>query len=258
MVLIARATLASTAGQIDCAASRSHILEVDRQFYDDAANSSNATLNELLGGACRAFNVNHYKTHEFALALHSLHQMIAKPRIPAPQKWSNPLTLLGPSDSEPLVLYLDITCDHCRMALELVVEAQKRSHSFPPIDFRLLPGLSNVTAVSGSAVLMALREQHPEDYVDGVMLFARVLPGDSNALPALTAQYAPLDAKRAARARQLIAAERRRWSQTPPFALYRGRILQRPVNFGFDDVPFDPFSDPELLILAVRLLDVLR
>jgi hypothetical protein len=105
---------------------------------------------------------------------------------------------------------------------------------------------------------MALRAQHPESYADAVMLFSRVLPSNSNALKALKAQYLEVKPAAITAAKRSLEVERVQWRQAPPFALYRGHILQRPLDFGFEDVPFEPFSDPALLILAVRLLDLAK
>ena len=53
--------------KLDCAASQLFILNSDREFYEKAAASTNVPLSELLAGACRAYDSNHYKSHEFAL-----------------------------------------------------------------------------------------------------------------------------------------------------------------------------------------------
>jgi hypothetical protein len=234
-----------------------------RKFYAALASNARVSLDQLLGGLAGNYEARGYTVGEFYEVLRSLHRLLVT--VVPTDSYSELRTphtslLSGQLGEEPAILFVDPTCDVCKLKLDLIVRIQKDCpSSSPPLELVVLPG-GDEYSLKAAAALQRISIADPDAYPHAVIEFLTLLPDSPSRIDDLASIYlgdnydhseqflVALDSLQTERQGRLTS------DLHAPLLVFRGRIIERDTS---NNKPFDPFRDYKILALTFRLIVLL-
>jgi hypothetical protein len=234
------------------------------QFYEKVAKAKGVTLDILLGGLSDSFQVRGYSLEEFQGNLDSLRAVITTrtPGLDALVPWAMEPRANGQSANNPLILYLDPTCDVCTHRLLLVQKMIEACPSeSPAIVLRALPA-DTEASMDSAVMLRKIREDSPDEFIGAFFETSMRVAENPAVLPEVASHYFgtaslkslpwyPEVRKRVEGDRSQARAVFPARAFPPPIILFNGRVLQKRSG---DEFPFDPLHDPLVLLRTLQLI----
>lgn len=212
----------------------------------------------------QSYSKRDYTSDEFSNALQSLALAAttqdAVMRLTARRE--SDVSLLGDESGEPLILYVNPTCEECARVVSLVIDAKRRTESrFPPVILRLLPSHED-DSIRAATMLEVIRHRDRGVFTSALLDVMQSVPEGKAPLDTVLAPYwksAPspdsVDWKEASRRLDQDAQALAAIEIPPPFGVFHGHRVAR---YRGAKVPFDTFHDADSLILAISAIETVE
>jgi hypothetical protein len=213
-------------------------------------------FDQTFAAVAKSYSTRGYTFEEFSGSLQSLIENATRcdPHLKSVVVRESDVSLTGEQGAEPLILFLNPTCDECARVLRLFVDVEKRScFQFPPVILRLLP-THEEDSIRASTAIESLRN-HRDVFASALLDVLQSVPEGKATLDFVLSPYLKLmpapDSKEWGDAAGRIESDERALADVdipPPFGVFRGRRIGRRRSA---TASFDMFHDPDALILAV-------
>lgn len=219
-----------------------------------------AEFDRVFAAVAKSYVTRDYTFDEFSKALQSLVEAATVRDAPLGSiaRRESDIALGNEEDGEPLILYVNPTCDECARVVSLVVKTEKVSQiPFPPVLVRLLPSHED-DSLRAAELLEILRQRDRGVFTNALLDVLQTVPeGKASVDTAIDPYMKPIPAsdsedwRMAARRLDEDARALSAMDIPPPFGAFRGHRVAR---YRSARIPFDTFHDADALILAISAI----